>query len=105
MRAGAVSLVIVDLPPPALTPVRRIHLAAETGGPMGTAPLGLLLTPGDGGAHGVGTRWHMAPTHEDATQRWRLERHRARTLPPQTRIASQPRPRSDNRTGLDLTRL
>jgi protein ImuA len=74
-------LVVADLPsPPGLTPVRRLHLAAEA---AGTAPLGLLLCPDIGGAAGIETRWHMAPAHEGSTApRWRLERLRARALPP-----------------------
>ncbi len=102
LRSGAIPLIIADLPgAPGLTPVRRMHLAAEQGGSMGQAPLGLLLTPGDGGAQGVETRWHMAAAHRDQTRRWTLTRRRARALPPVSWLAVQSRPRA----GLNLQPL
>ncbi len=84
LRSGAVGLVVAELyEVPGLTPVRRLQLAAEAGAAVhGLAPLGLLLTPGAGGAQGVETRWHMAPRHSFEVTRWHLERRRARTLPP-----------------------
>jgi protein ImuA len=102
LRAGAVALMVADLPgPPGLTAVRRMHLAAEAGARhAATPPLGLLLTPGDGGAPGVETRWYMAPAHAGDARRWRLERRRARMQPPMAWEATQTGPRR----GLDLVR-
>ena len=83
LRAGVVPLVVGEMDkPPALTPIRRLHLAAETGTQLsGRAPTALLLTP-DGGAQGVESRWHMAPDHWPDPDRWVLSRQRARSDPP-----------------------
>ncbi|MDU8942137.1 hypothetical protein RXV90_01960 [Rhodophyticola sp. MJ-SS7] len=95
LRDGHVPLVVADLSEtPELTPVRRLHLAAEAGaGAMGESPpLGLLLTPGQEGTPGIETRWYFSSAHGPETKQantsaprgatWRLERLRARTLPP-----------------------
>ncbi|MES2968228.1 MAG: hypothetical protein V4804_05735 [Pseudomonadota bacterium] len=93
LRSGAAPLVVAELmDPPALTPVRRLHLAAEAGAEAARhrrrpAPLGVLLTRERGGAAGVESRWHMAatPTGSSLTETglaWRLDRLRARRDPP-----------------------
>jgi protein ImuA len=48
----------------------------------------LLLTPGEGGAPGVETRWHLAPRPGWARgggPRWRLTRLRSRMAPERAR--------------------
>lgn len=93
LRSGAVPLVVVETATlPGLTPVRRLHLAAGAGAGAahrdgGTAPLGLILAAGQGGAPGVESRWHMAPAPSPALlwadrESWTLTRLRARLAPP-----------------------
>ncbi len=91
LRAGCVPLVVCELPGlPGLTPVRRLHLAAETAArEQKLSTLGLILLPGAGGAPGVESRWHMAPAHHGDQARWRLERRRARMDPPKAWMLSQ----------------
>lgn len=80
LRSGAALTVIADLPrPPGLTPVRRLMLAAEE---SGHSPIGILLTPGDGGAPGIETRWYIEQRHVQGKAFWSLERLRARVDPP-----------------------
>ena len=84
LRSGIVPLTVLDLQrPAALTPVRRLHLAAEAGLERGQAlPLCLLLAPGRGGAMGVESRWLCECWHSRTADRWHVERQRARGQPP-----------------------
>ena len=96
LRSGACGLVVVDLlDPPALTPLRRLHLACaeglarrQTRDPAASLRA-LVLTPGMGGAAGVESRWHLAPCpprnappEDPVQQAWVLQRLRARMAPP-----------------------
>ncbi len=86
LRTGAAPLIVADIARPLpLTPVRRLHLAAETGAEKATEPpLALLLVPGEGGSQGVETRWRMVPAPgwaADGPASWVLSRLRSRLDP------------------------
>lgn len=77
LRSRAAGLVVAELDAaPALTPVRRLLLAAEGGTAMG-----LILTP-DGAAPGVESRWRLTAAHRPGQDAWRLDLLRARMVPP-----------------------
>ncbi len=86
LRAGIVPLVVADIPaPPALTPVRRLHLAAEHGAKLTHQKgLGLLLTGTETPAPGVESRWRLDPNHAHPNGGWHLTRERHRSDPPKS---------------------
>lgn len=115
LRSGAAPLVVTELlAPPALTPTRRLHLAAETGAEAARRdgvipPLGLILLPGQGGAQGVESRWHFAPAPTRALlwsdeDSFTLTRLRARLLPPAS-WALHTRPKGEELTPQPLPDL
>jgi protein ImuA len=63
LRSGAVPFVALEpSAPPALTPVRRLQLAAEAGAAAAPhPPICLILTPEGGTAAAVETRWRADP--------------------------------------------
>jgi len=82
LRSGAAPVVVLETAtPPALTPVRRLQLAAEASGAL---PLCLILTPEGGAAPAVETRWWAdpLPAGDDEAPRWRLALLRDKAGPP-----------------------
>ena len=92
LRSGAAPVIALEpAEPPALTPVRRLQLAAEAGGEVAPAPpLCLILTPEGGSAAAVETRWWIDPLPGWATDprpgggaaRWRVALLRDKAGPP-----------------------
>lgn len=87
LRSGAVGCVVLETAtPPALTPVRRLNLAAAAVGddarPM---PLCLLLLPQGGAAGAVETRWlvdHPVGAESPGVLSWRADLLRDKGGPP-----------------------
>ncbi|SDZ79110.1 hypothetical protein [Rubrimonas cliftonensis] len=112
LRSGAAPLVALEpAAPPALTPVRRLQLAAEAGGALdadpgreardgaGRAPLCLILLPEGGAAAAVETRWWIDPAPgwaagqagaAEGPARWRLRLLRDKGGPPGAWRATAP---------------
>lgn len=120
LRSGAAPLVALEpAAPPALTPVRRLQLAAEAGGgtsgdagreaardagrdfgrDFGRAPLCLILLPEGGAAAAVETRWWIDPVAgwaegeagaAEGPARWRLRLLRDKGGPPGAWRATAP---------------
>ncbi|MDG1208750.1 MAG: hypothetical protein P8Q48_03890 [Paracoccaceae bacterium] len=87
LRSGAVQMVVAETAePPALTPLRRLQLAAEAGGAnTKRPPLGLILPPRAGTAGAVESRWRCRPSPAWASgqpARWRFERSYGKSGPP-----------------------
>lgn len=79
LRAGAVSLVVVEVTKPlSLLAGRRLQLAAETG-----KTTALCLIPEGMGSNSADTRWHCAPVFDtaDSTRaRWEIIKNKSGTL-------------------------
>lgn len=92
LRVGCVPLVVLEAAaPPALTPVRRLNLAAEAGAATApAAPLCLILLPDGGAAGAVETRWWVDPLPgwsrragaAAGAARWRIALLRDKAGPP-----------------------
>ena len=82
LRIGIPPLIIAELEQiPTLTQIRRMHLAAKSCKSSKVTPLPLILTPKDGGALGVETRWHIRPNNTNTPYQWKLDLTRARLVP------------------------
>ncbi len=87
LRSGAAPLVVAEVAEaPALTPLRRLQLAAEAGGAaVKRPPLGLILPPSQGSAGAIESRWRCSPSPAWAkgdAARWRFERIYGKSGPP-----------------------
>jgi len=81
LRAGCIPLVISDLPKiPDFTAVRRLHLALKSNINNEKICLGLILTPQQGGARGVESRWQFNANHSKLKTEWLLECIKAKNI-------------------------
>lgn len=95
LRSGACPCVVLEAAqPPALTPVRRLNLAAEAGAAQAPAPPLCLILLAEGGAAGaVETRWWVDPLPgwvAGGPARWRLSLLRDKGGPPGTWTITAP---------------
>ena len=82
LRIGTPPLIIAELEQiPTLTQIRRMHLAAKSCKSTKIVPLPLILTPKDGGALGVETRWYIRSNHTNTPSQWKIDLTRARLVP------------------------
>ena len=58
-----------------------MHLAAKSCKSTKIAPLPLILTPKDGGALGVETRWCIRSNNTNTPYQWKIDLTRARLVP------------------------
>ena len=83
LRTDCIPLVICDLPDiPNFTAIRRLHLALGSNINETKKRLGLLLTPKNGGARGVESRWKATPNHDKIDMAWHLECCKAQITKP-----------------------
>lgn len=102
LRSGAVQLVVAEAEaPPAFTPLRRLQLAAEAGGAeVKRPPLGLILSPVQGSAGAIESRWRCDPSPAwtiGQPARWRFERIYGKSGPPlvwETGVSGAAQPRA-----------
>ena len=83
LRTSCIPLVVCDLPEiPNFTAVRRLHLALKSDISEHKKCLGLLLTPKNGGARGVESRWKATANHSKFYTAWHLECCKAQNIKP-----------------------
>lgn len=86
LRSGAAPFVVAEpVEPPALTPLRRLQLAAEAGGEASKRPpLGLLIPPTQGSAGAIESRWRCIhrPSPVQGQAAWRFDRLYGKSGPP-----------------------
>ena len=83
LRTNCIPLVVCDLPEiPNFTAVRRLQLTLKSDIYEHKKCLGLLLTPKNGGARGVESRWKATANHSEFQTAWHLECCKAQNTKP-----------------------
>ena len=92
LRSGVAPLVIAELPKvPKLTPMRRLNLASKTISKNNELPVCIILTPNEGGATSIASRWFISSLPCDKVPnnfspsisygKWKLSRLFSKTEP------------------------